>query len=227
MQNIEFQTIYITLRLAFYTVIVLFLIGIPISLWLTYSNSKFKYIVQTIIALPLVLPPTVLGFYLLILFNPEGFIGLNFYYFTGERLVFSFIGLVIASVIYSLPFVIQPLHAAFENIDFKDIEAARNLGASKISVFINIIIPLSLRGFLVSGVLGFAHTIGEFGIVLMVGGNISGETRVLSIAIFEKVETLKYFDAHILSGGLLLFSFLTLLLLYMSNKNYKLKIFLK
>ncbi len=227
MQNIEFQTIYITLKLAFFSVIFLFLISIPISFWLTYSKAKFKYIVQAVIALPLVLPPTVLGFYLLILFNPESFLGLNFYYLTGERLVFSFTGLVIASVIYSLPFVVQPLQASFESINPKDVEAARNLGASKIDILINIIIPLSLRGFLVSGVLGFAHTIGEFGVVLMVGGNISGETRVLSVAIFEKVETLEYFDAHILSGGLVLFSFITLLLLYITNKNYKLKIFLK
>ena len=227
MENIEFQTIWITIKLALFTIIILFIIGIPISLWIVFSKSKVRNVIQTIIALPLVLPPTVIGFYLLILFSSEGFLGMNFYYLTGERLVFSFEGLVIASVIYSLPFVVQPLQASFENINYKDIEAAYNLGASKLGILINIIIPQSLRGFLVAGVLGFAHTIGEFGIVLMVGGNISGETRVLSIAIFEKVETLQYLDAHILSGGLVLFSFLTLLIIYTTNKNYRIKIFLK
>ncbi len=227
MQNIEFDTIYLTLKLAFYTIIILFIIAVPVCLWLVYAKSKFKNIIETIVALPLVLPPTVLGFYLLILLNPESMVGSQLYIITGERLVFSFSGIVIASVIYSLPFVIQPLQAAFENVSHKDIEAAFNLGASKLGVLINIILPLSLRGFLVSGVLGFAHTIGEFGIVLMVGGNISGETRVLSIAIFEKVETLEYVEAHVLSGGLLLFSSITLLVLYTTNRNYKLKMFLK
>lgn len=227
MENIEFQTIFISIKLAVITTLVLFLISIPIALWLVFSKSRFVNFIQTIIALPLVLPPTVLGFYLLLLFNPSSFIGSHFYYLTGERLVFSFTSLVIASVIYSLPFVVQPLQAAFENIKFKDIEAAYNLGASKLGVLINIIFPLSLRGFLVAGVLGFAHTLGEFGIVLMVGGNISGETRVISIAIFEKVETLEYTEAHILSGGLVLFSSLTLFLLYTTNKNYRLKLLAK
>ncbi len=227
MENFEILTLFITLKLATYTIIVLFIIGVPLSLWLAYGKNNFKNIVQTIVALPLVLPPTVLGFYLLLFFNPENFFGDKLYTLTGTKLVFSFEGLVIASVIYSLPFVVQPLQASFENIDYKKIEAAYNLGASKLSTLINIIIPLSLRGFLVAGVLGFAHTIGEFGVVLMIGGNIAGETRVLSIAIFEKVETLNYLDAHIMSGGLVLFSFVILFLLYSSNKNFKLKLFSK
>ena len=171
--------------------------------------------------MPLILPPTVLGFYFLVLLGPAAPIGRFWLELTGSTLTFSFSGLVVASLFYSLPFMVQPLQAAFENVGPKPMEAAASLGASRLDAFFNVVVPLTRRSFLVAAVLCFAHTIGEFGVVLMVGGNIPGETRVLSIAIYEHVETLDYAQAHVLSAGLLLFSFLTLLLVYTQQRGVR------
>ena len=173
---------------------------------------------EAVVALPLVLPPTVLGFYLLIALGANGIIGTTFLSMTGVTLAFSFPGLVIASTLYSLPFVVQPLQGAFETIGKSPIEAAWALGASRMDAFLTVVSPMAVRGYLTAIVLGFAHTLGEFGVVLMVGGNIPGKTKVLSIAIYDHVESLEYTQAHILSGGLLLFSFLVLLVVYAVNR---------
>lgn len=216
----DLGTLWITLHLAFVTTLVLLFIGTLIAWWLANSKSWFKPVVETFTALPLVLPPTVLGFYLLILFNPTTPVGSLLLEVTGHTLTFSFSGLVVASVIYSLPFMVQPLQTAFEAIPKSMMETAASLGANKFIAFITIAIPQSARGFLTAIVLSFAHTVGEFGVVLMVGGNIPGETRVMSIAIYEHVETLNYFEAHLLSGVLLAFSFCVLLIVYKSKKSY-------
>jgi molybdate transport system permease protein len=171
-----------------------------------------------VLALPLVLPPTVLGFYLLVLLGARSGIGQFWVELTGERLVFSFTGLVIASVLYSLPFVVNPLQQAFSQMGRAPLEAAASLGATPVDAFFTVASPLAFRGFLTAVVLGFAHTLGEFGVVLMVGGNIPGETRVISIAIYEAVESLNYREAHVLSAGLLAFSFLVLLAVYFLNQ---------
>ena len=170
------------------------------------------------VALPLVLPPTVLGFYLLIILGPNGWIGGPVKALTGSPLSFTFTGLVFASTLYSLPFVVQPLQSNFESIGRSPMETAASLGASRWDAFISVILPLSRRGYLTATVLGFAHTLGEFGVVLMVGGNIPGKTKVISIEIYDRVEVLEYTQAHILSAGLLLFSFLILLTVYSINK---------
>jgi len=208
------ETIFLTIKLATVTTIILLIIGIPLSWWLSFTKSRLKPAIEAIIAVPLVLPPTVLGFYLLILLGSNGLLGQASMYFTGASLAFSFTGLVIASVLYSMPFVVQPLQTAFEKINVSAIEAAYLLGASKLRTFSTIIVPLSRRGFLTAIVLGFSHTVGEFGVVLMVGGNIPGETQVVSIAIYELVESMEYTTAHQLSFGLMLFSFIVLLLVY-------------
>ena len=167
--------------------------------------------------MPLVLPPTVIGFYLLLLFSPNSALGNFWFTVTGNTLAFSFSGLVLASLLYSLPFMVQPLINAFSAVDFRLREAAATLGASPMDIFRNLVLPLSKRGFITACVLTFAHTVGEFGIVLMVGGNIPGETRVISIAIYEQVETLNYAQAHMLSGGLIVMSFIALCVVYLTN----------
>lgn len=167
--------------------------------------------------MPLVMPPTVIGFYLLLLFSPDSVLGEFWFTLSGSTLAFSFSGLVIASMLYSLPFMVQPLVNAFASIDIRLREAATSLGAKPADIFRNLVLPLSKRGFISACVLTFAHTIGEFGIVLMVGGNIPGETRVISIAIYEQVETLNYAEAQILSGGLIALSFIALSTVYLSN----------
>ncbi len=195
------------------------MIGIPLSWWLAFTRSKAKPIIESLVAIPLVLPPTVLGFYLMILLGSNGFLGQASVYFTGHTLAFTFTGLVIASVLYSMPFVIQPLQTAFEKLNLNTLEAAYLLGANRWRVFYSIVVPMSRRGFLTAIILGFSHTVGEFGVVLMVGGNIPGETQVVSIAIYEMVESLEYGNAHMLSFGLMLFSFIVLLLVYGSQRN--------
>jgi len=212
-----FDTIELTLKLAALTTVILLLISTPISWWLSSTQHKSKPIIESLIALPLVLPPTVLGFYLLILLGSNGWLGQLSVYFTGQTLAFTFAGLLIASVLYSLPFVVQPLQTAFEQLNRKSVEAAYILGAYPLKVFFTIVLPQTKRGFLTATVLGFAHTVGEFGVVLMVGGNIPGETQVVSIAIYELVESLEYEAAHMLSAGLLVFSFLVLVLVYAFN----------
>jgi molybdate transport system permease protein len=221
---IELPVILLTLRLAATTTLVLLLIGAPLAWWLATTRSRLKPVVEALTALPLVLPPTVLGFYLLILLNPSAPIGAFWVTLTGDTLTFSFAGLVIASVIYSLPFMVQPLQAAFESVGKGLMEAAANLGASRLDVFTSIVAPLSMRGAMTAIILTFAHTIGEFGVVLMVGGNIPERTRVISIAIYENVETLRYAEAHVLSALLLAFSFVVLLIVYIFNRKHRIHV---
>ena len=210
--------IWLTLQLAFVTVMILLAIGTPMAWWLAHTRSKLRVGIEAVVALPLVLPPTVLGFYLLILLGPNGWIGGPVKELIGSPLSFTFTGLVFASTLYSLPFVVQPLQSNFESIGNAPLETAASLGASKSDAFFSVVLPLSRRGYLTATVLGFAHTLGEFGVVLMVGGNIPGKTKVISIEIYDRVEVLEYTQAHILSAGLLLFSFLILLTVYSINK---------
>ena len=195
-------------------------IDCTIAWWLSQTKSRWQAIVQSIVAMPIVLPPTVLGFYLLILLGPQGTIGGWWVQLTGDALTFSFTGLVIASCVYSLPFAVQPIQNAFESLQKEKIEAARMLGASKLDAFFSIAVPLSARGFISAIVLSFAHTLGEFGVVLMVGGNIPGETRLVSIAIYDHVETLNYPAAHQLSLILISFAFSALFLMFTINRRW-------
>jgi len=216
----DLTPLWITLQVAALTVMTLLLVSLPLAWWLAYTGSRSKVIVEAVTALPLVLPPTVLGFYLLLLLGPNGPAGQFWIYLTGSPLAFSFTGLIVASCIYSLPFVVQPLQAAFESMDRRSVEAAWTLGASRSKTFFIIILPQIRRGLLTALVLGFAHTLGEFGVVLMVGGNIPGETQMVSIAIYELVEVLNYQAAHQLSAGLLVFSFIVLFLVYGVNRRW-------
>lgn len=211
----------LSLQLAAMTVIGLLIIGTPLAWWLSRTRWRFKPVLEAMVALPLVLPPTVLGFYLLVLLGPEGMIGAPWVALTGEALTFTFSGLVIASMVYSLPFVVQPIHNAFEAMGRHPIETARTLGASPLDAFFTVAIPLASRGFLTAVVLGFAHTLGEFGVVLMVGGNIPGQTRVISIAIYDHVETLDYAFAHGLSATLMGLAFVMLLVVYSINRRWR------
>jgi len=215
--------LWLSVQLAALTTVVLVVVGTPLAWWLARTGSRVKPVVQSTVALPIVLPPTVLGFYLLILLGPNGAIGSWWVEVTGSALTFSFTGLVIASCVYSLPFVVQPLAAAFESVGDQRIEAARTLGAGPFDAFLSVALPLSLRGYLGAAVLSFAHTLGEFGVVLMVGGNIPGETRVISIAIYDQVETLNYAAAHRLSAILLVFAFAALLAMYLLNRRWQLR----
>jgi molybdate transport system permease protein len=217
---IDLAPVWITLKLAALTVMVLLLLSMPLAWWLANTRSRLKVPLEAITALPLVLPPTVLGFYLLLMLGQNGPAGYMWKMLTGHALAFSFTGLVIASCIYSLPFVVQPLQAAFESMDKRSMEAAWTLGASRAKTFLQIIIPQIRRGLLTAIVLGFAHTLGEFGVVLMVGGNIPDETQVVSIAIYEQVEMLDYTSAHKLSVALLIFSFVVLFLVYGINRRW-------
>ena len=216
--SLDYQPIFLTLQLAAVTVLVLLVIGIPISWWLAHTRTRFRPAFEAVVALPLVLPPTVLGFYLLIILGPNGWIGKPVEAMSGSALSFTFTGLVIASTFYSLPFVVQPLYNAFEAIGKDPLEAAWTLGASKWDAFWTVASPMALRGYITAIVLGFAHTLGEFGVVLMVGGSIPGKTKVLSIEIYDRVETLDYSHAHLLSAGLLSFTFLVLLTVYYINR---------
>jgi molybdate transport system permease protein len=213
--------LWLSVQLAATTMIILIVVGTPLAWWLAQTSSRWKSVVQAIVALPIVLPPTVLGFYLLIVLGPNGAIGSWWVELTGESLTFSFSGLVIASCLYSLPFAVQPMLGAFEALDKRDLEAAWTLGASRLDAFFTIAVPLSVRGFLGAVVLSFAHTLGEFGVVLMVGGNIPGETRVISIAIYDQVESLNYASAHQLSVVLLAFAFLVLLAMFTINRRWE------
>ena len=210
--------LWLTLRLAAATTVCLMILGTPLALWLARTKVRARPLVEALTALPLVLPPTVLGFYLLILFSPASPVGGIWLALTGGTLTFSFTGLVVASILYSLPFAVQPLQAAFEAQGAAPGEAAAMLRASPLDRFATVTLPLARRGYLTAAVLTFAHTLGEFGVVLMVGGNIPGKTRVISIAIYEQVETIRYDRAHLLSAVLLAFSFLTLVLVYGVNR---------
>lgn len=206
--------VWITLQLATATTVILLIIGLPLAWWLARSRNPLRPVVETITALPLVLPPTVLGFYLLIFLGNNGPLGRLWLDVFDGPLAFSFTGILIASCLYSLPFVVQPLQTAFAGINSRTVEAAWTLGASKLRTFFHIVLPEARRGLVVATVLGFAHTVGEFGVVLMVGGNIPGQTQVLSIAIYDMVEVMDYDMAHYYSIGLLLFSFVVLFAVY-------------
>lgn len=214
----ELGPLWLSLQLAAAATAVLLVLGTPLAWWLAGTRSRVKPVVEAVTALPLVLPPTVLGFYLLLLMSPRSWLGGLWVEVTDTTLTFSFTGLLIASVIYSLPFMVQPLQAAFESLGRGPLEAAAALRASPLDAFLTVAAPLSLRGFLTAAVLTFAHTIGEFGVVLMVGGNIPGKTRVISIAIYEHVETLRYTEAHTLAAGLMLFAFAVLVFVYVFNR---------
>ena len=218
-----FAPLLLSVQLAFVTTVVLLLIGTPIAWWLSRTPSRFKAVVQAIVAMPIVLPPTVIGFYLLILLGPNGAIGSWWVQLTGTALTFSFSGLVIASCVYSLPFAVQPLQNAFESLPQQTLEFAWTQGASKLDAFFAVAVPMSVRGFIGASVLAFAHTLGEFGVVLMVGGNIPGETRVISIAIYDQVETLNYGAAHQMSLLLLAFAFVVLFGMFVINRRWSVR----
>ena len=220
LNDVDISAIIVTIKLASLSTAILILIGTPLAWWLSQTRFKFKVIIEALIALPLILPPTVLGFYLLLTLGPNGPIGKFLESLGGSSIAFTFSGLVVGSVIYSLPFVVQPLQNSFNSVGRQSMEVAATLGASKIDCFFTVAIPLARSGFITAAVLGFAHTIGEFGVVLMIGGNIPGETGVLSIAIYDHVETMEYGKAHWLSAGLLIMSFLMLIFVYVFNRHF-------
>jgi len=216
----DLSALLVTIKLASITTVILILVGTPIAWWLSQTRFKFKAVIEAIIALPLILPPTVLGFYLLMTLGTNGPIGNFLESLGGSSIAFTFTGLVVGSVIYSLPFVVQPLQNSFGSIGKQPMEVAATLGASKLDRFFTVAVPLARSGFITASVLGFAHTVGEFGVVLMIGGNIPGETGVLSIAIYDHVEAMEYGQAHILAGGLLVLSFVMLLVVYIFNRRF-------
>ena len=210
----DLQAVWLTALLAGTTTALLVPLATPLAWWLVRSTSSARPAVEAVVALPLVLPPTVLGFYLLVMLNPAAPVGAFWISMTGQSLTFSFSGLVLASILYSLPFMVQPLATAFRSVPQATLEAAATLGASPRDQLMSVVLPAAKRGFLTGSVLTFAHTVGEFGVVLMMGGNIPSETRVLSIAIYEHVETLNYDAAHAMALGLLVFSFISLWTVY-------------
>ncbi|HUW37425.1 MAG TPA: molybdate ABC transporter permease subunit [Rhodocyclaceae bacterium] len=213
----DLAALRLTLALAGSTTLLLLLIGTPIAWWLARTRSRLKGPVAAVVALPLILPPTVLGFYLLVILGPNGPVGALTQALGLGVLPFSFPGLVTASVFYSMPFVVQPIQNAFEAIGDRPLEAAATLRAGALDRFFTVAVPLARPGFVSAAIIGFAHTVGEFGVVLMIGGNIPGRTRVISVQIYDHVEALEYAQAHWLAGGLLVFSFLVLLALYTLN----------
>ena len=216
----DISALLVTIKLASVTTAILILIGTPIAWWLSQTRFKFKAVIEAIIALPLILPPTVLGFYLLMTLGTNGPLGNLLESLGGSSIAFTFTGLVVGSVIYSLPFVVQPLQNAFSSVGKQAMEVAATLGASKLDRSFTVAVPLARSGFITATVLGFAHTVGEFGVVLMIGGNIPGETGVLSIAIYDHVESMEYAQAHLLAGGLLVLSFIMLLIVYVFNRHF-------
>ncbi len=213
----DLAAIWLTLKLASVTTLLLIIIGTPIAWWLARTRSGWKGPVGAVVALPIVLPPTVIGFYLLVTMGPNGPVGQLTQALGLGVLPFTFAGLVVASVFYSLPFVVQPIQNAFEALGERPLEAAATLRASPLDSFFSVVLPLAKPGYLTATVLGFAHTVGEFGVVLMIGGNIPGQTRVVSVQIYDHVEALEYVEAHWLSGGMVAFAFLVLLALYTLN----------
>jgi len=220
LSELDISAIIITIKLALISTSILIVIGTPLAWWLSQTRVKFKVVFEAIIALPLILPPTVLGFYLLMTLGQNGPVGRLLESLGGSSIAFTFSGLVVGSVIYSLPFVVQPLQNSFGSIGKQPMEVAATLGASKLDRFFTVAIPLARSGFITAAVLGFAHTVGEFGVVLMIGGNIPGETGVLSIAIYDHVEAMEYGQAHLLAGGLLITSFLMLIFVYLFNRHF-------
>jgi molybdate transport system permease protein len=219
--TIEWQAVWLTLKLASLTTAVLMLVGTPLAWWLARSKARWKEVIGSLVALPLVLPPTVLGFYLLLMLGPEGPVGQLTQTLGLGTLPFTFPGLVVGSVIYSLPFVVQPIRNAFDALGDRPMEVAATLRASPLQTFFGVAVPLARPGFLTGAVLGFAHTVGEFGVVLMIGGNIPGETKVLSVAIYDHVESLEWTQAHWLAGGMVVFSFLVVLAMSILEKRMR------
>jgi molybdate transport system permease protein len=217
----DLTALWITLKLAAITTLILLVLGTPLAWWLSRTRARFKPAVDALVALPLVLPPTVLGFYMLLALGSNGFIGKLSEMFGGGTLAFTFTGLVFGSVIYSLPFVVQPLQDAFATVGKRPMEVAATLGAKPLDRFFTVAVPLARSGYLTAAVLGFAHTLGEFGVVLMIGGNLPGATQVLSISIYEHVEALEYGRAHLLSGILLALSFVMLCAVYALNRRLR------
>ena len=218
MSAAELDAIQLTIALATITTALLLILGTPLAWWLSRKKSSWPALVEALVAMPLILPPTVLGFYLLLLFAPDTALGAAWEKLTGTQLAFSFSALVIGSVIYSLPFVVQPLQAAFQRVPEDLLKVAATLGATPLDQFRTIVMPLTRRSFVTAASLGFAHTVGEFGVVLMIGGNIPGETRVLSVALYDYVESLQFAEAHRLAGGLVVFSLALLYLLYRRDR---------
>ncbi len=217
----DIAAILLTLKLATTSTLVLLLIGTPIAYWLAHTNSRFKAPVGALVALPLVLPPTVIGFYLLVAMGPAGFVGELTNRLGLGTLPFTFWGLVVGSVFYSMPFVVQPIQNAMEAIGKRPLEAAATLRAGPLDRFFSVVIPLAKPGFLTAAILGFAHTVGEFGVVLMIGGNIPGETQVISVLIYDHVEAMEYAQAHKLAGALVVFAFLILLSLHLVHRRHR------
>jgi molybdate transport system permease protein len=216
----DLGALYLTFKVASIATVFMLLLGTPLAWWLARTRSAWKGIVNTVVALPLVLPPTVLGFYLLVLMGPSGVVGKITSSLGLGTLPFTFAGLIVASVLYSMPFVVQPLQASFTTIGEQPLEAAATLRAGPLDTFFSVVVPLAKPGFLTASILGFAHTVGKFGVVLMVGGNIPDRTRVVSVQIYNHVEALEYHEAHWLAGGLLVFSFSVLLILYTVLKTH-------
>lgn len=214
----NWTAIWVTFKLASLTATALVVIGLPIAYWVSFSRRRWKFIVESIVALPLVLPPTVLGFYILVAIGPHSPLGQWYADLVGHPLPFTFEGLLLASILYSLPFAVQPFSAAFDQVDRRVIEASWTLGASKLKTFLKVIVPLSAAGVITGFVLSFAHTLGEFGVVLMVGGNIEGVTRTVSIDIYDEVQALNYAGAAKTAGFLLVISYVVLLVVYAMNR---------
>lgn len=217
----DLTALAITVKLSIISTLILLLLGTPLAWWMARTGWRFKFLLEAVIALPLVLPPTVLGFYLLIALGPHGIVGGLMESLGGRPFAFTFTGLVIGSVVYSMPFVVQPLQDAFSAVGRRPLEVAATLRASPLDRFFTVAIPLARPGFFTAAVLGFAHTIGEFGVVLMIGGNIPGKTHVASIAIYDHVEALEYAHAHWLSAALLILSFLMLVAVYALNRRFR------
>jgi molybdate transport system permease protein len=213
----DLGAIWLTFKLATLTTLILLVLGTPLAWWLARTKSKLKNSIRTLVALPLVLPPTVIGFYLLLVMGPNGAIGQLTQSLGLGLLPFSFSGLMIGSIVYSLPFVVQPLYNAFDAIGEPPLEVAATLGASPLDTFFSVVLPLAKPGYIAATVMGFAHTVGEFGVVLMIGGNIPDKTRVVSVQIYDHVDALEYAHAHSLAALMLMFSFVALLLLYQFN----------
>ncbi|MBX2941742.1 MAG: molybdate ABC transporter permease subunit [Cyclobacteriaceae bacterium] len=224
MSNIDWSPFALTFKLALITTVILFVISIPLAYWLSYSKSKFKPVIETLVAMPIVLPPTVLGFYILVALNPSSMIGGFMENTFGLRLVFSFEGLVFASLIYSLPFMVQPIQSGLSNLSVSLAEASSSLGKSKFTTLVKVLLPNIKPSLLTGIVLAFAHTVGEFGVVLMIGGSIPDKTRVASIAIYDEVEALNYETANAYAGVLLVVTFVILFIVYLVSDRHRRKI---